>query len=412
MSKSFIKLFILFFAVVLVSSCDLLNNKNEDPKPEDKYLVTYQKQKAYIPGIIKPVLDAVGKNYPEIAMLKEKMEHGVSVYKISYITRFNGKDIIASGLVSIPETKGVTFPVLSYQNGTNTLHSNAPSVNPDDELYTLLEFVASAGFVIALPDYLGFGESDEMFHPYFDKVSTVQSVTDMLMAVKELATNYLDIELNNDLYIMGYSQGGWATMQLQKSLEEKPLDDFELKASACGASPFDLNTMNKHIIGLQTYPMPYFLGYVYHSFNKLGVVTNPPADLFKSPYAEKVMLLFDGKKSSTEINAELSTNISDLLNPAYITGAYTDAKYKPLVDAFTSNSIAGWKTTTPTMILHGSADDFVPPILSNKMFQEFLNSGVGTGKVTLVPLSGATHTTGIIPSGLASILWFIDLKNK
>jgi hypothetical protein len=39
-----------------------------------------------------------------------------------------------------------------------------------------------------MPDYLGFGSSDNMFHPYLHKESTVQTVLDMLRAVDELAS--------------------------------------------------------------------------------------------------------------------------------------------------------------------------------------------------------------------------------
>lgn len=407
----FNKFLILILSLALFSACNLFDNENDEPKPEDKYLVSYELQKAYLPALIKSVLEIAAKDYPEFQNINKNIEHGISIYKISYITKFNGEEIIASGLVSIPNTKGVAFPLLSYQNGTNTLNSNAPSVQPDYELYMLLEFVASTGFVISMPDYLGFGESNEMFHPYYDKVSTVQSITDMLRAVKELATNYLEIDISDDLYISGYSQGGWATMQLQKNIEDNFSSEFNLRASACGAGPYDLNAINKYIIGLETYPMPYFIGYVYNSFYNLGITDAQPADLFKSPYSERVLDLYDGSKSSTEINNQLTTNITDLLTDNYVSNCYTDTKFSSMISGLTNNSIPAWKTTTPTMILHGTADDFVPPTISNKMFQDFLSEGVGADKVILVPLQGATHTSGIIPSGIASVNWFISLKN-
>lgn len=408
----FNKFLIIIVALFLFSACNLFDNENDVPKPEDKYLVSYELQKAYLPTLIKSVLEVVAKDYPEFQNISANIEHAISIYKISYITKFNGEEIIASGLVAIPNTKDVTFPLLSYQNGTNTLNSNAPSVNPDYELYMLLEFVASTGFVISMPDYLGFGESKEMFHPYYDKASTVQSVTDMLRAVKELATNYLEIDVSDDLYISGYSQGGWATMQLQKSIEDNFASEFNLRASACGAGPYDLNAINKYIIGLETYPMPYFIGYVYNSFYNLGITDIEPGDLFKSPYDERVLNLYDGSKSSTEINDQLTTKIADLLTDNYVTNCYTDAKFSSMVASLTNNSIPAWKTTTPTMILHGTSDNYVPVTISNKMFQDFLSEGVGADKIILVPLTGETHTSGIIPSGIASINWFINLKNN
>lgn len=405
------KFFLIILFISIFTSCDLVKNDKDDPIPEDIYLLTFEKQKTYLPVFIKTIIETVSGNYPDFQVISDNVEHSISIYKITYLTKFNGEEVIASGLVSIPNTKGVAFPMLSYQNGTNTLHSNAPSVNPDYELYMLLEFVASTGFVVSIPDYLGFGESSEMFHPYLDKKSTVQSVTDMMRAVRELAKNYLEIDMNDDLYISGYSQGGWATMQLQKNIEDNHLSEFNLKASACGAGPYDLNYINNYVIDEITYPMPYFLAYMFNSYVNLGDITTAPADMFKTPYDERILTLFDGSKSGDEINAQLSTTVAELFTEDYINNVYTDNKFSSVVTSLTNNSIDAWKTTIPTMILHGTKDDLVPPQVSNKIHQNFLSKGIAADKVVLVSMAGATHTSGIIPSGIASVKWFIELKN-
>jgi predicted esterase len=302
-----------------------------------------------------------------------------------------------------------TFPVMSYQNGTNTLHSQAPSVNPNNELYLMLEFVASTGFVVSIPDYLGFGASDNMFHPYMDKESTVQSVLDMLRAVEELATNYLDIELKNDLYISGYSQGGWATMQVQKAIEQQFSNEFNLKASACGAGPYDLSYINEYILSQTEYPMPYFAGYMLNSYTNLGDVTTPPDTIFNEPYAGKISTLYDGSKSGEEINAQLTTSVEDLFNASYIENYATDTIYSSLMETLETNSISAWATSVPTRIYHGEEDDFVPAQVSQNIYQDFLDAGVSSNNVELYPLPGLDHTGGIIPTGLASVNWFLEL---
>ena len=197
----FFKSALIIIIISIFSSC---NPDNGDEQPIDKYLVSYEKYKTYLPSFIKSILSALEDDYPQLKEISDHMVHGVDVYKITYMTKFDGKDIMASGIVSIPVSEGA-FPFLSFQNGTNTLNSNAPSVNPGSELYTLLEFMASAGFVVSAPDYLGFGASKAMFHPYLDKESTVQTVTDMLRAVSELMSNHLEKEVSKDLYITGYS---------------------------------------------------------------------------------------------------------------------------------------------------------------------------------------------------------------
>jgi pimeloyl-ACP methyl ester carboxylesterase len=402
------KLIVVLFFLSVFASCDWLNNE-EEPVPEDEYLVSYEMVKSYLPVFIETVFDQFTDDYPDLVTIKDEVEHGIFVYKVVYNTTFNGEPVEASGLVCVPIAQG-SFPLISYQNGTNTLHANAPSVNPDYELYLLLEFVASTGYIITIPDYLGFGVSSNMFHPYLHKESTVQSVTDMLRATDEMLTNYLDVQWNSDLYLAGYSQGGWATMQVQKGIEQQFTGEFNLKASACGASPFDLNYINEHIVSATNYPMPYFVGYMYNSYQNLGSLTTSPGDVFQEPYASKIPTLFDGTKTGGEINDELTTVVADLFTPDYISGYNTDSKFSSIISMLTENSVTAWKTSTPTMILHGTNDDFVPPQVSTNIYQDFLSQGNSIDEVILVPLPGLGHSSGIVPSGLASVKWFMELN--
>ena len=400
---------ILLFVAVL-TSCDLLNN-SADPVPVDEYLVSYNKQRTLIPSIIKLGMEAQINNYPEVQPLIDKMEHSVSVYTITYNTTFDGNPIVASGLVAVPNTSGIQFPVMSFQNGTNTLHSMAPSVNPDDMVFLMLEFISSTGFIISVPDYLGFGASDQMFHPYMHKESTVQAVTDMLRAVKELINNHLYTEMSDDLYITGYSQGGWATMQLQKAIETQYSSEFNLKASACAAGPYDLNYVNHYVLDRETYPMPYFLGYVFNSYINLGLVSIPVSDLFNPPFDNVITTYYDGTHSGEEINAALTTSVSQLLANDYRNNAYTDTKYSSIINSMSANSISAWNTTIPTRIIHGTNDEFVPQEVSLNTYQDFLNKGVSTDQIMYIPLVGLGHISGIIPAELEAISWFIDLKD-
>lgn len=408
--KIFNKLLTIVLFVTILAGCSWFEDDKNSPKPEDKYLLDYKWHKTYSAVTIKNLINQASLMFPEVQSLADQVEHKVSVYTIRYITKFNGEDIIASGLVAIPDTKNVDFPLMSYQNGTNTLHSQAPSVNPDNELFLLLETVASTGFVIALPDYLGFGASSNMFHPYLHKESTVQTVTDMLRAVKELCGNYLEIGLSDDLYLTGYSQGGWATMQVQKAIELENASEFDLKASACGAGPYDLNFINRYVLEQSSYPMPYFIGYIFNSYFNLGIPNDLASEVFNAPYASRILTLYDGTKSGDEINAQLSTKISELFTDNYRKN-YTDDKFKPLISSLSENSVEAWKTTIPTLILHGTKDDFVPPQVSENIVQKFRSLGIGDDLVTFKEIPGATHTTGIIPSGIASVNWLIEIKN-
>ncbi|SHE68601.1 Pimeloyl-ACP methyl ester carboxylesterase [Mariniphaga anaerophila] len=402
--KNLLRGVIIFLLVISFSACHNLFN-NEEEEPETTYLVGYEMVRSYLPVMVETMFDQMVKLYPEMAVVQERVKHGIIIYKISYKTTFNGESKLASGLVCVPTGEG-SFPIMSYQNGTNTLHSNAPSVNPNYELYLLLEAVASTGFVVSLPDYLGFGASDNMFHPYLHKESTVQTVVDMLRAVDELA-DIRNFSLNKDLYLAGYSQGGWATLQVQKAIEENYSGEFNLKASAPGAGPYDLNFVNQYILGQSTYPMPYFVGYMFDSYSHFEEMTTPIEEIFNEPYAAKIPTLYDGTKSGVEINAELSTNISELFTENYRTNFNTDESYSSLITMLEANSIEAWNTSVPTKIIHGTADTFVPAQVSNSIQQDFVSKGAQN--VEFIPIPNVDHIDGIVPAGLYSIGWFLEL---
>lgn len=404
---------ILFFSfiILLSASCKDLFDNDDDSQPKDEYLVDYQLEKSYLPVFIETLFDQLVDEYPELSAIQNKVDHGVMIYSIKYNTTFQEENVVASGLVCIPIGEG-PFPVLSYQNGTNTLHSNAPSVNPDRDLYLLLEFAASTGFIITIPDYLGFGTTSNMFHPYLDEESTVQTVIDMLRAVKELNENYLDVTSSNDLYITGYSQGGWSTLQVQKAIEENYSDEFNLVASSASAGPYDINFINEYITSQTTYPMPYFVGYMYNSYSNMELITTPAEEMFREPYDSKIPTLFDGTKTGEEINAELTTTVTDLFTADYLENYKTAEKYSSVINSLEANSVEAWNTSTQTLLLHGTDDEFVPFQLSSNIYQDFISAGVSENDITLVPLAGKGHVSGIIPAGLASIKWFLDLEEQ
>lgn len=400
-------IFILFL-VILFPACNDLEDVEAPPETLNSYLVDKQLVESYPLAIIKTLVGLASVEYSQLAAMNDDFNSGVEVYKIIYNTTFNGEKKQASGLVCIPTSSG-DYPILSYHNGTNTLHSKAPSVNPNDDLFRILEVMASTGFIVSLPDYLGFGEADDMFHPYLHKESTVNSVADMLYAVEEMVESMNGITFNKDLYLSGYSQGGWTTLQLQKELETTIDHNFNLKAGACGAGPYSLISINEYVTGISEYGQPYFLGYLFNSFLNLGMTTSID-DVFQAPYAEKIPDMYDGTMSGSEINNELTTTVSGLFTADYLANWQTDAKYTSVTNMLESNSVSAYNTNIPTMILHGTEDALVPKLVSDELYQDFMSLGVSPDLVHYEILEGETHTSGIIPSGLTSIQWFLSLK--
>lgn len=391
--------FLIFvFAGLILHSCD----KSDVPETkvneyflsvEHKFNLTVQEIKTINPqfALIAPIIN------------------DVEIYKIIYKTTYKDKGIQASGLVCLPKAAG-NYPIMSFQNGTNTEQSKAPTENPRDDAFLLLESMASMGFIVVVPDYIGFGASSQLPHPYLHAESTTQSILDMLRAVKEFGNQEKIVaKPTKDLFIFGYSQGGWATMQLQNTIEKTHSAEFNLVASSCAAGPYSIGYMNEFITAKTDYPMPYFLTYLLNAYITTGLVTNPITDFIKSPYASKIAGLYDGKHSGGYINSELTTKMGDLLTNEFRTGFVSDAKFATIKSQFSANSITPWKITTPTRLYHGTGDDYIPLSLSQKMYTDFLAKGVSESTLKLVMVPG-NHSEAISMVGLYTILWFLELK--
>lgn len=398
---------IVVFAGVFLNAC----NKNDDPDAdENKHFISSEFKLEITKQEAISLLTSSAGDIPEASFLGAIVRSDVEIHKVSYKTVFKNGNIQASGLVCLPKNAG-NYPVLCFQNGTNTEHSKAPSANPGDDLFSILESVASMGFIVVIPDYIGFGASSQLVHPYLHAESTTQSILDMLRAVNEFGKDDdIVAKPTKDLFIFGYSQGGWATMQLQKTIEKDFPEEFNLVASSCAAGPYSIEYMNNYITSQEEYPMPYFLAYLLNSYTSIGLVTNPMSDFIQAPYAAKIPGLFDGIKSGGTINAALTIQMENLLTPEYRSGYATDAKFAGIRSAFTANSVAPWLIKTPTRLYHGGNDEYIPVGLSQKYLADFKAEGVTDVNLSLQIIPGYDHPGAVVPVGFSTILWFLSLK--
>jgi pimeloyl-ACP methyl ester carboxylesterase len=403
-----LKLLILLIAVVsFITSCT-----KDDDKPADSYLVSSELVYTFSTSSINSLIDMASGQDSRISLLKQRVKSDVKIYKIVYKTSVRGKDINASGLVCVPVNQG-EYPVLSFQNGTNTLNSQAPSVYPLNNSYVLIEIVASMGFVVVIPDYPGFGESVEVPHPYLVAEPTITSIADMFYATEEFDESGLpDIITMNEYYLVGYSQGGWATLALHKALELDYGNDFNLAGSVCGAGPYNIGLLFSGMVNVTTYSMPVYIGYIFNAYSAYDQISNPAADIFNEPYASRINTLYNGMLSFGQINAQLSTSISTLMNPSFISGYTTLDKYSSVRKAFNDNSIDAWHTYKPLLLVHGDSDTQVNPITTETMYDELIQAGTSPEICEKVIIPGADHSDGILPAMLAGLDFIFNLMEN
>lgn len=399
----------MFFIVAGVQqSC---KDDQDDPKTEHNTLVSYEKISSVTSQKIQLGFTMLTMAYPELGSMNFGSAYDVDIYKVKYKTSLNSKEIVASGIVGIPKSTG-TFPILSFQNGTNTSNANAPSRNITNEQFVLLENLTGLGYIITIPDYVGFGESNNILHPYYHRESSDASVINLIKAAQEMLNEKaITSSSNGKLFMLGYSQGGWATLSAFNTLETNNTTGLEPVAASCGAGAYNLMDVAKHILSSNTYGSPVYLPYFIESHQRNGLL-NTSLDLyFNKPFADKIPGLFNGNTYLGTINNALNDTISRLMTPDILQNFAADARFEPLRQELLVNSVNAWPVKGKLLFVHGKSDYVVPSFESENMVAKFRELGISENQVQLMMMEGKDHGSGILPWIIKSLVWLDSQKN-
>jgi pimeloyl-ACP methyl ester carboxylesterase len=404
-TRSLFRLAVFYLVLLSVSvSC-----RKDDRDPEYSYFVSKELSYSYDTEYIKSIFGTFSGSMPEVTDLVSFIVSDIRIYKIIYKTTINNKVINASGLICVP-TKPGDYPVISFQNGTNTINANSPSEAPYN--YQMIGLVASMGYVVVVPDYPGFGASSNIPHPYLVKEPMVRSMIDLLYAVNELpGTELPDLTIKNEYFLIGYSLGGWSSLALHKELEINHKNEFNLGGSVCGAGPYDILLLLKNMMALETYHMPVYIGYILNAYTSYEQFSNPVNDIMNEPYASRIGSLYNGILGMSQINAQLTTSISELITPGFLSGFETASQYATVREALIQNSISPWKTNTPLLLIHGSGDTQVDPVSTEDIYIRMIEAGTLPGLIEKIILPG-DHGDVAVPAIIKGIIFIKQLSDQ
>jgi pimeloyl-ACP methyl ester carboxylesterase len=389
--------FILF---VTLTTSVLFVGCNKDSEPDKK---EYEKVLSLNSETIKQFLLQSGQS-----QLAQMVKYSVDIYTYNYKVTYKDKPLTLSGIICVPVSIGNEFPVLSFQNGTITANSEAPSISYNSLQSIAIEGLAGLGYFMVIPDKIGFGSSSDVFHPFLIKEHNVMAVTEMLGAIKELPDGELSGSSPNDsLFLLGYSHGGWVTMAAVKELESNNPNNWILIAAGCGAGPYKPKQVMEYALSSETYGKPYYMSFVILSFLNEGVIANSMTDFYNEPYAGKISDLFDGINTGGQIDAQLTQINADLYTDEFLKN-YPNGNYENLQKALVENEIQAWLNKTPIMLTHGQNDAYIPILVSESMYLNFLS--IGSENVEYLPIPLTDHISAAIPSIASSLVWFQTFK--
>lgn len=302
--------------------------------------------------------------------LVTRPRYGVKVYRMTYLTQDGvGKEVLASALMVVPQKSvGALSPVFSYQHPTLKRDAEAPSHL--NELNSPEIALASLGFIVLSADYVGYGVSRGVPHPYILATPSAAAVIDMLTAARHWRQTQ-QIADNGQLFMAGYSEGGYVTMAAARALQAgQSVHRDQLVLIAPGAGPYNAVTTLDEL-----------LDQVRDEYPLIGWLLHPGL----------LQYLSDSDRD----------NIRDALLKALL-GADVDVVFMPtLLDAYLADDRArlasishvdDWLPKIPVRMFHGRDDRTVSFFNSSNTLQKMWDKGAGSlASVTQCTVVPADH---------------------
>ncbi len=290
--------------------------------------------------------------------------YAVDLYRVTYpsvIPELGNRPTIASGLLAIPRGAGDTLSVVSYQHGTVFSKTAVPSF-PEESMETRLVIAqfASRGCVVVAADYFGKGLSTEP-DSYLVKNSTQQACLDMLGASGRVL---LSMKITpRELFLLGWSQGGWATLVFLEKLEEVGI---AVSAAATASAPADVYLAVQRWVNnpqpIDAIYLPGVLALQILAYEHYSAAAGFADHAIRAQYIEACRDLHANRIDWTTFRAKTPALAKDLLRPEFIASGMTgDQGYWH--DLQEEHGYR-WRSHTPLRCYFGEKDEVVPPAIA------------------------------------------------
>jgi acetyl esterase/lipase len=269
----------------------------------------------------------------------------------------------------------------------------------------MLGMVIASTFNCALliPDYIGYGESINTTHPYTHAQSLGQTGLDFIRAYRQFMADSTDLAPNNDIFITGYSEGGFASVSLHKAIDALPATEgIKVFKTVAGAGAYDLEGFSKAILnnksatGLGTRMLSSYL-WVIGMYKNDFQYSKDYAEIFS---AEDNLLLsginynlayYSNEKADGTPYLALHEIPSELFQPAFISGILegTDTEF---IRISKENDLLDVVPQDSLIFVHGTADNWVYPANSETAYNTMRAKGC---PVKYIEVPGKDHTTAL-----------------
>ena len=350
--------------------------------------ITYELLARWDTDKLNRILTVDTPQFSGISVTYTPARNAVLLYRVTYSTvvpERGNKPITASGLLAIPDTKDVSFPMVSYQHGTVYGKQEVPSF-PDQSSETQLMIAqfAGQGYLVIAADYFGLGLSTEP-EGYMVKASHQQATYDMLLASRAVL-DHMKLT-SSKLFVSGWSQGGFVAMALLQKLESAGV---EVTAATTASAPIDVFVA---LNGFLNFPRPNDASWVNSlfilssfAFEHYYGVPGLARSVINDGYYEIARKAYERQPYNA---ADIPADLHKLIKADYFDAKYFAASsYGRLV---AQTEAYRWIIKSPVRNYYGESDEAISTGLGQLAMTYQRAIGSGNTKVEAVSTGPTTH---------------------
>jgi len=284
--------------------------------------------------------------------------------------------ITLSGAVFYP-TSGSIKNIIICSHYTVAANYEVPS-----QTFPIEAAMAAKGYLVVMPDYIGYGASKDCVHPYLQAEVTARNVIHMALGVRSfIAERKMQIE-SDRILLIGYSQGGATSMWVQYFMET---DDefkglFDIKKNYCGGGPYNVARTYDFCVKLDETGIPYAVPMIILGMSEGMGEPLKMETFFQEPLLSNYKEWFNTKKyNGIQITKMIGVNrLSKILTPAGLDRSQGETQR--LYRALQSNSLpASYRPMAPVYMFHSMDDQTVPFINAQVTHYNFSHYDVRSG---------------------------------
>lgn len=249
--------------------------------------------------------------------------------------------------------------------------------------YPLEGLLCSMGYALICPDYIGYGVTRDKVHPYLVMDITAINVVDMYLSVKNFFEAAGIRPKYDDIYLLGYSQGGATTMAVEYIIETlynrvQEDDPIQIRRVFAGGGPYDVQATYNRFVTTDVADYPIAVPLVLQGMIVGNHLDLDPQKIMQPWLYAKMDEWVNSKEYTTgQVNELIGTKVTHRM----LTETGMDVKSKEvseLYKAMVQNSIVSyaWIPEAPVYIMHSMDDETVTYLNATNAKQKWSSANI------------------------------------